>query len=62
MPSDAEHVRAWEAAVVLSSGNLDSQVHLTREGLFPPAPRTCHDRVAVGTLRRPTEVPIACAS
>jgi hypothetical protein len=53
---------ASEAAVVLSSGNVDSQVHMSREGLFPPAARTCRDRVAVDTLRGPVEVPIACAS
>ena len=62
MPCDAEHVSAWEAAVVLSFGNVDSQVYLTREGLFPHPPGTCRDRVAVDALRGPIAVPIACAS
>ena len=53
---------AWEAAVVLSSGSVDSQVHVTREGLFRPAGPTRRDRVAVETLRAPIEVPSACAS
>jgi hypothetical protein len=46
----------------VESGDVDSQVHMTREGLFRPAARTCRDRIAVDALRGPVEVPIACAS
>jgi hypothetical protein len=58
----AEQMSAWEAAGVLSSGDVDRQVHVTREGLFRPAARTRRGRVAVDTLRGSIEVPIACAS
>jgi hypothetical protein len=53
---------AWEAAVVLSSGSVDSQMQLTREALFRAVALTCRDRVAVDAFRGPTEVSIACAS
>jgi hypothetical protein len=62
MPCAVEHASAWEAALVLGSGNVDSQVHLTRERLFSPAAPTCRDRIAVDTVRAPAEAPIACAS
>jgi hypothetical protein len=62
MPCAVEHVSAWEAALVLGSGNVDSHVHLTRERLFPPAVPTCRGRVAVDTLRADVEGPTACAS